>query len=202
MPRRTGIPIIVCGVFLEPSETYTHMPFFLLFFSDSVVFFDCRHQSYILLLLLKIENKQKIINIDKYFLFFSSFSLLPGSNRRVYTFPSPGFSVSLSHPFFFSSIIDVVTVVSVLYVCVRFFKRKMTFALSPPRRSLPIQCYRLSSSAASLTIARVCEGGEREKQEKKDIRVFLLLYMFSLSSASFCNKERDKNKYDEICQRI
>ncbi len=116
MLRKTTISIIVCGTFLETliTHTHTHIHICLSFFcsfSEPVVLLVYHHQSYILLLLFKIENKQKIINIDKYFLF----SLLPAFNIRMYIFPS----FSLSHPFFFSSTTNVVTITSVVYVCAR-----------------------------------------------------------------------------------
>jgi hypothetical protein len=63
-------------------------------------------------------------------------------------------------------------------VCTRMLlKRETTSTLSPPRRPLPIQRHRPSSSAKSLTNARVYK--EREAKEKKiDIRSYYYCICF------------------------
>ncbi len=74
---------------------------------DSLTYYYCCSKSRI---------SKKIINIDKYSLFSCSF-VTRFQQTRVYISFTLFFSLT---PFFFSFLIDVVTVTSVVYVCARF----------------------------------------------------------------------------------
>ena len=101
----------------------------------------------------------------------------------IYTFP-----FSALFPFIlllfpsFLSITKAATAVTIdlcVYTHAFFFKtreRETTSTLSPPRRPLPIQRHRPSSSAKNLTNARVCK--EREISKKIDIRYCCICFLY------------------------
>ncbi len=65
-------------------KTYSYMLFPFMFFPRLIILLLCRQKSFILLLLFKIENKQKTINIDKYSIFSFFFCYRVQTNSCIY----------------------------------------------------------------------------------------------------------------------
>lgn len=141
-----------------------------------------------------------IINIDKSSLFSFSSSLLPGSKISVYIILIFIFFLSLP-VFFFSSTIETVAVASVMCVCMHVVEKKDDF------RSLASTT--ITSDTTSTTEffdwgSSKCESIRRKKsKEKKDIRFYTTAAYVSFVECAFYSREREreKKKYDESCQR-
>lgn len=202
MPCSATISIILCSVFLEQGKnTHTHICFSLVLFPGPVVLLFCRCYSCILLMLFKIESKQKIINIDKCSLF--SFFLC----YRVLKYAC----IYVLHSLFLFFTIETVTTTSAAPMCLwvqNLAKRKMTFALSLSLSYVSAAAITSDTAAATTFLDWETENARlyEEREVEETLFVSTTAAYVSFIVRAFCNRKcqrkKNKKKFDESFECI